>query len=367
MSQPARQRPVSPWSFRIAKVSGIPIRLHFTFLLFVALIASLGAASGGVKLTLFILLLFFCILLHELGHALTAQRFGIKTRDITLYPIGGVAMLEGRPKPKEELWITLAGPAVNVVIALFFAGYLLATRQSIPPVTWRIVDLELPQALFVANVSLALFNMIPAFPMDGGRVLRALLALRMGERQATQIAGGIGQLLAIVLGLVAIFTGNLMLMLVAFFVFVGAGQETSATVGISFLQGHRAKDAMITKFQIVESGWTLDIAAKLLLEGSQQDFPVVIGNQVIGVLARGDIARGLASDGPQAYIAGHMRREFKRVEPETSLEEVATLVSNGDPSPCLVMEGDKLFGMVTAENLSEFIMLAQARSAVRAN
>lgn len=362
MSQPERSRPApgSPWSFRIFTVSGIPVRLHFTFLLFLVWIVLLGRAQGAPLMAVFLLLLFGCVLLHELGHALTAKRLGIGTRDIVLYPIGGVAMLTERAKPRQELLITLAGPAVNVVIALVLGIVIFATTRELPSLSFRLQNQSMMEALFAANVALALFNMIPAFPMDGGRVLRSLLAMRMTEHRATQIAAGVGQFLAIVFGLVAIFTGNLMLMLVAFFVFLGASQEVSASTGLNLLAGKRVREAMMTKFQIVESGWTLDSAAKLLLEGSQQDFPVVIGDSVLGVLTRSDIAMGLSREGPQAYVAGAMRREFKQADPEDLLEAVLSKFS-GDPSPILVMQGERLVGMVTSENLSEFIMLEQAR------
>jgi Zn-dependent protease/predicted transcriptional regulator len=355
----------SPWSFRIATVAGIPVRLHFTFLLFFTWIAVSAQAAGMGTLTLFFLGLFFCVVLHEFGHALTAQRYGVKTRDITLYPIGGVAMLQGRPKPREELWIALAGPAVNVVIALILGAYLLLTRGELPWIRFLVLEYSLIEALFVANVILPLFNMIPAFPMDGGRVLRAFLALRMPEVRATQIAGTVGQFLAIVIGFVGLFNGMILLMLVAFFVYLGAGQEVQAMVGLSFVSNRRVRDAMLTRFRTIESGQSLEAAAHMLLEGSQQDFPVMAGEEAIGLLARSDIARGLATEGPTGYVAGHMKRDYKRASPDDPLDKALELFSKEDPNPLLVIEGDHLVGMLTAENLSEFIMLEHARQQAR--
>ena len=192
--EPAEQprRPNSPWSFQLLKVAGIPIRIHFTFLLLLLWIFLLGGQS--VSMVLFMVAIFGCVVLHEFGHALVAKRYGVQTRDITLYPIGGVAMLQGRPKPYQELWIALAGPAVNVVIAIILMIVSLATKAR--PAAFTIImgpNSSLIDALYTSNLWLAGFNMIPAFPMDGGRVLRALLGLRLSEARATQIAGSIGQ------------------------------------------------------------------------------------------------------------------------------------------------------------------------------
>jgi CBS domain-containing protein len=217
--------------------------------------------------------------------------------------------------------------------------------------------------LFAANVTLALFNLIPAFPMDGGRVLRALLAMRMTDARATQIAAAIGQGLAIALGFLGLMIENPVLIFIAFFVFLGAGQEVSSTLARSFLEGHLVQEAMQKQFRAINSGANLEAAARQLLEGAQKDFPVVAGEggEVLGVLMRDDIAHGLAREGPAAYVAGHMHRDFKTVEPETSLEAVIDMFGSGDSTPILVMKEGELVGMVTQENLSEFIVLAAAR------
>lgn len=349
----------SPWSFRIFTVSEIPIRIHFTFLLFLAWVALQG--ESGLMWAGLILAIFGCVLLHELGHALTARKFGVQTRDITLYPIGGVAMLDGRPSARAELWIALAGPAVNVVIAAILGVVLLATEGSLPPLTLGRMTSSFPAALFVANITLAIFNMIPAFPMDGGRVLRSLLAMRMDETKATQIAAAIGQGLAIAFGFYALWQREPVLMLVAFFVFLGAGQEASQSVTRSFLVGHAIHHAMQSRFRTIPHGATMETAAQMLLAGSQHDFPVEGGSEIVGVLTRQDIAQGLATEGPTAYVANHMRREFKTAHPNVPLEMAIDMFSKDDPTPILVMEDDQLVGMVTQENLSEFIMLEHAR------
>lgn len=361
LAQESRQKPpTSKWSFRMLSVSGIPIRIHFTFLLLLGWIALSGPEDGRLMRAGLVISIFACVLLHELGHALTARRFGIDTTDITLYPIGGVAMLDGRPRAKQELWIALAGPAVNAVIALvcLAIGFIAGGFRT---VDFSMAGGNLLGALLVANITLAAFNMIPAFPMDGGRVLRAILALNMPENKATSVAGGIGQILAVGFGIFGIMAASPIFVLIALFVFFGAAQEVSMSTARSFLTGHPIQDAMQFRYRTIESGQTLEEAARMLLEGSQHDFPVMAGNEVVGILTRADIADGLANDGSDAYVAGHMRRDFKTAHPNIPLEMAIDMFSQGDQTPVLVMDDEQIVGMLTQENLSEFIMLQHAR------
>lgn len=354
----------SPWAIRIATIAGIPIRLHFTFLLFLAWIFFLGRTPGNALTLVLVPSIFLCILLHELGHALVAKRMGITTRDITLYPIGGLALLNERPKARQELWISLAGPMVNVVLALILGVVLLVTAGGIPMPNLVLNGRSYLSAMFVANIVLACFNLVPAFPMDGGRVLRAILALNMNEAKATRIAANIGQMLAIVFGFIGLANGQILWMLVAFFVFVGAGQEATQSAGQELVTGHKVQDAMITMFVTLESGSTLDQAATMLLETNQHDFPVMLGDEIHGVLARADLVRALAADGPTGYVAGAMQREYRTLAPSEPLEKAFENLSSGDRSPILVMDEGKLLGMITLENLSEFLMIEQARRRV---
>src|SRR5512147_1158685 len=218
------------WSWKIGTLAGIELRIHVTFLLLLGWVGaahwmsgkSLDAALNGLA---FILALFGCVLLHELGHSLAARKYGIPTRDITLLPIGGVARLERMPeKPAQEFWVALAGPAVNVVIAALLFAWLNITNGWAPLSRLNVASGPFLERLLVANVWLVLFNLIPAFPMDGGRVLRAVLASRMEYVRATQIAAVVGQGLALVFGLIALF-GNPMLLFIALFVWIGASQE----------------------------------------------------------------------------------------------------------------------------------------------
>ncbi|HZO91317.1 MAG TPA: site-2 protease family protein [Chthonomonadaceae bacterium] len=362
-------------SFHLITVAGIPIRLHFTFLLLLAWFAfiSLGhkPESGEPALVqpwtglLFVLGLFACVVLHELGHALTARRYGIRTRDIVLYPIGGVASLETMPRPRQELWIALAGPAVNLVIAGLLYVALRLAHQPVGSFRPTGPPTSMAANLMWANLTLAVFNMLPAFLMDGGRVLRALIArFTSDDVQATAIAARVGQFLAILLGLYGLYQGNLILIFIAVFVYLGAGQEAMAFQTKALMMGHRVREAMLREFHTLSVGNTLNEAAEVLLAGSQQDFPVVHGGEVVGVLSRAALIRGLAAEGPEAYVAGAMERDFAWAQPEDDLETV--LAQTQVAGPILVMEGDsrenaRLIGMLTQENLLEFLTLIQLK------
>jgi len=349
----------SPWAFQIAKVAGIPVRIHFTFLLFLAWVGWSSQSRGGWQWVVLVISVFFCVILHEFGHALAARKYGIRITSITMYPIGGVAMLEGRLSPRQELWITIAGPAVNFIIAAALYLYMLVSPQEFylsPDIRQGGV---LP-ALFFANLNLGVFNLIPAFPMDGGRILRAALATKLGDVRATRIAAGVGQLVAVVLGVVGVFSGQVELMLIAFFVFIVAGQELTSTITRSYLAGKKVRDAMLVRFVTLPHGATLSQASDALLNGSQEDFPVLSGEQVIGVLMRDGLARGLAEEGPDGYVAGSMEREFPMCAPDDDLESIAEDFARKGYVPAMVMEGDQLIGLLTHENLSEYIMLQDA-------
>ncbi len=360
MAQPRREHR-SPWSLRIATVVGIPIRLHVTFLLLLVWIGTLALREESRIFAALIPAVFVCVVLHEFGHALVARAFGIGTRDVTLYPIGGVAMLESRAKPAQELWIALAGPAVNVVIALALLPAVYAIEGRMPELAKAGTGANFVQELFWVNVFLPVFNMIPALPMDGGRVLRALLGLKLPELRATQIAGAIGQAVALGMGFFGLLTGHLLLLVIALFVFVGAGHEVQASVGLSLVSGKSVAEAMLTNFRTLDSGASLNQAAEALLEGSQPAFPIVLGEQVLGVLTREGIVRGLASEGPQGYVAGQMDREYRRFSPDDPLDKVLEALSQTAGAPALVFDSEeRLVGMITSENLAEFLMVRQA-------
>ena len=340
------------------RIFGVPIRFHFTFILLVIFLVTFGVQGGQSALfnVIYILALFASVLLHELGHVAVSKRYGIRTVEIVMYPIGGVARLERSPKPREELWIALAGPAVNVLIAAVMFSYLGYVRAEID---WSSLttprDTNLVARIALGNLILAAFNMIPAFPMDGGRVLRALLARWQTEEVATRMAASAGRVFAILIGLYGLTSMQFMLVFIAFFVYIGASQETAAVVGRSLTEGIPVRSAMITDFRTLEHGSTVREAANLLLATSQQDFPIVLGTQVMGLLGRNALLRGMAGEGPDAYVAGIMDREFPRVAPEDSLTDAIPLLAR--ISCVLVMEEDQLRGLLTRENVSEFMML----------
>ena len=351
-------------ALRIATVAGIPIRLHFTFLLFLLWVGLAGPHRAGGLSIAYVLALFGCVVLHELGHSVVAQRYGIPVLDITLYPIGGVARIEKRPTARQELAIAVAGPAVNVVIALILWAALAAAKA--PPMLALLQSPVQTAPVFLAkvllaNVWLVLFNLIPAFPMDGGRVLRALLALNLPPQRATAIAANIGQLIAIAAGIWAILSGQWMLMFIALFIYLGAGQEAFAYRQAALGEGVTVKSAMMTDVRTLSVGNTLKEAADALLDSAQQDFPVVHGDQVQGLLTRDGLLRGLAEAGPSGYVAGSMFRQFATARPDDSLAEtLPTLQASG--GPLLVLDPDaegRLLGMITTENVQEYFAVKQ--------
>lgn len=354
------------WSLRIGRIFGIAVYVHFTFLLLLGFVGLSSWATGrsiesAVVGMLFLLALFACVLLHEFGHALTARQYGIQTHDITLLPIGGLARLEKMPdKPIQELWVALAGPAVNVVIALgIFLGLLLAGRW-VPGDAFHVTRGNFMEQLLGLNVVLVLFNLLPAFPMDGGRVLRALLAMRMNYARATNIAATIGQGMAIVFGFLGIFT-NPMLLFIAFFVWIGANQEASAAELKTSMAGARVRDAMLTEFRVLSPESTLADAARMLLAGSQQDFPVIHQGQLAGILSRGLLIKGLKESGEQAPVLSVMSQSMEILHPDELLDHALERgggTERGGAMP-VVIDG-KVVGLLTPENIGEYFMIRSA-------
>lgn len=353
------------WSARIGEYAGIGVYIHATFYLLLAWVGfvywrltgtMLGVATGIA----FVLALFFCVVLHEYGHALTARRYGIRTRDITLYPIGGVARLERMPdKPIQELWVALAGPAVNVVIAVGLYAVLALTHR-IPGIgEASMTQGGFLQRLMVLNVFLAVFNMIPAFPMDGGRVLRALLATRLEYSRATGIAASIGQGIALIFGFLG-FLHNPFLILIAVFVWIGAAQEASMAQMKSALGGIPVARAMITDFRALRVGESLSRAVELILAGSQHDFPVLDGQRVAGILTRSDLMAALAREGQDATVDGVMQREFEVADRGEMLEGAFQRLAACKCHTMPVLWNGQLAGLLTMENVGEFFMIQSA-------
>ncbi len=354
------------WSTKIGTFAGISVYVHTTFLILIAWVGvahwqaehSISAAVRGVA---FVLALFGCVVLHEFGHALMAQRYGIKTRDITLLPIGGLARLERMPDdPRQELWVALAGPAVNVVIAgaLFIA--LQMTGTVAPSEALSLTRGSFLERLMIVNVFLVAFNMLPAFPMDGGRVLRALLAIRMDYTRATQLAANIGQGMALLFGLVGLIVFNPFLLFIALFVWIGAGQEAAMTLMKSALGGIPLERAMITDFRALAPTDSLARAVELLLAGAQQDFPVVDDDSIVGVLTRADLLRALARQEQQSPVASVMRRDFLVADASDMLDITFERLQAHHCHTIPVVRRDKLVGLLTMDNVGEFLSVQTA-------
>jgi len=339
--------------------------MHLTFLLLIFWIGlshwlqegTWPAVATGIG---FILALFGCVLLHELGHALMARKYGIGTKDITLLPIGGVARLEKMPeKPREELWVALAGPAVNVVIAIVLFIWLQVAGGWQPIEQLEVGSGSFVERLMLVNLFLVGFNLLPAFPMDGGRVLRALLAMRMDYARATQRAAAIGQLMAFVFGFLGLF-GNPFLLFIAFFVWIGAAQEASMVQTKSTLADVTVESAMQTNFQTLSSADTLERAVELILSGAQQDFPVVWGSEVIGILTRSQLMVALAQQGQNARVADVMSREFCQVHTTDMLEPQLVKLGQGECRTMPVLRDGQLAGLLTMDNVGEYVMIQSA-------
>jgi Zn-dependent protease len=353
------------WSIKLGRYLGIDVYLHFTFLLLLGFIGlshwltgrSAGAALDGV---VFFLALFACVLLHEYGHALMARRYGIPTKDITLLPIGGVARLERMPdKPVQELWVALAGPAVNVVIAGALALWLSVTASWEPLSSLSSAGGGFAERLLAVNVFLVLFNLLPAFPMDGGRVLRAFLAMRLDYARATRVAATIGQGMAFVFGFIGLFT-NPFLLFIALFVWIGASQEAAAAAMKSSLAGVPVREAMLTEFTTLGPDATLADATRLVLAGSQQDFPILEGGRLVGILTHADLFQALRERGNHVPVTAVMHRNSEALRPEESLEAALTHMHAEKGLTMPVLQRGQLVGLLTAENLGEYFMIRAA-------
>jgi Zn-dependent protease/CBS domain-containing protein len=355
--------PGSRWAFQIGTMLGIPIRIHATFVLILIWFGMAAAAQSrnvGRELA-FVLAVFGCVVLHEMGHAAMAKRFGVTTREIVLYPIGGVARLDRMPGGWAELLIALAGPAVNLVIAGLFALLLFALRLPMPPILPALMsNTGIIPKLLAVNVLLVVFNMIPAFPMDGGRVLRGVLAVVIGQARATRIAALVGQVIAGAFVLGGIFGSfDPWLILIGLFVFLGATQEASFQTSRSAVAGHTAREAMITKFETLQPQDTLARAAELLLATHQHDFPVVDAwGRVAGILPRATLLEALARSGGDTAVLDVMQRDPVTIPPSIDLDTALQHLQSRPGHPLLAMDGDKLVGMLTLENLAEFIVIA---------
>lgn len=353
-------------AWKIGRIAGVEIHLHATFPLLLVWLATAQYLQSGqwrdvVVSLAFTILLFGIIVLHELGHALTARRFGIRTRDITLLPIGGVARLERMPeRPRQEMLVALAGPAVNLVLAALFAGATLLFSGADDLLHPDLVKAGFLARLTWMNVLLAAFNLLPAFPMDGGRVLRALLALRFDYVHATNLAARVGQIFAVGLGLLGLLA-NPFLVLIAVFVWIGAAQEAEATQLKSTLAGLPVESVMMTEFHALAPEDTLQRAVDHVLASRQLDFPVLEGDHLVGMLSRADLLTTLARDGADAPVGEAMQRKYATARTNENLERVINrLGEDGHVHALAVMRDGQLAGLLTLENLGNYLLVQSA-------
>jgi Zn-dependent protease/CBS domain-containing protein len=357
------------WSLNIGSVAGTAIRIHVTFLLFLAWIFGVSYISGGPQQAwsglVFLLLLFLCVLLHEFGHIFTARAFGVSTPDVILLPIGGVSRLERIPEePSEEFLIAIAGPAVNVGIAALLVLVGGASLELNHLVALESASTSMIDRLAAVNVFLAVFNLIPAFPMDGGRVLRALLASRFGYVRATEIAAAIGQWVAFLLGFLGLF-GNPLLIFIAIFVYLAASSEAHLVAIRAISRGVPVTAAMMTQFATLTPDEHVDAAVETLLRTSQGEFPVVDGaGRPVGVLVRNDLIRALKERGPDAKVADAMTAQIPTLGHRHCLDEAFRLLQEKSaPAVGIVDAADRLIGLVTSETIGEMLMVHRAMPA----
>jgi stage IV sporulation protein FB len=353
------------WSASIGSVGGTQVRIHFTFLLLLLWFAIAGWISAGptaaISTVTFIVLLFLCVVLHEFGHIFAARQFGVHTPEIVLLPIGGVSRLERIPEePRAEFLIALAGPAVTLVIALG----LIALLGGLPPPE-TLTKIEGPRALLAqlayANVVLFVFNLVPAFPMDGGRVLRAGLAAWFGHTRGTTIAAGVGQAVAVLLGVAGIFSGNIILVLVAVFVFLAAGSERGVVEMRGITSGRPASESMITRFVPLAPGEPVSRAATELIRTEQREFPVIDGNgRLRGMLMREGIIRALVEGGPDTPIERVMESDIPTVSRWTRMDDIVPLLVGGAKAVGVTGDDGRCVGFITWDNLMEEVAINKA-------
>ncbi len=354
-------------AFHITKVAGIPLKVHWTFGLFFIWIAYVGSKAGletmGIfRLCLFALVLFVCVVLHELGHALTARRYGITTKDIIISPIGGIARLQRIPEnPKQELLVAIAGPAVNLAIAIVLGTVLtLFTSQGVMPVgdpekIFNISSNFLP-ALFLLNCVLIVFNLIPAFPMDGGRILRSFLSMKWGRQKATKWAASIGQVIAVAFAIFGIYHGDYILVFIGLFVFFSAASEYRMIKAELLLQSGSVIDVLRPNFTAVHLFDTMQHVIDLRKRGDEHDFIVVDhwGN-IQGVLHEEFILDAQKEGKLDSPVSHYISPRYESISQNLQLKDVLNLFQQNGYSIIPVYHMEKMVGVVDRHALNQYI------------
>jgi Zn-dependent protease len=356
------------WSFAVGRIGETVVKVHVTFLLLVAWYAwgayTEGGTASALRGTAFLLSLFGCVLLHEFGHIGMARRFGVRTPDVVLLPIGGLARLERIPEePKQELLIAIAGPLVTLALVGLFALIVRVQGAGLVPGSGAPWEWSLPLALFAANAGLLVFNLIPAFPMDGGRVLRAALASRLGFGRATRIAASIGQGFAMLFGLWGLVNGQFVLVLVALFIYLGAAAEAQSVETRLAGRGLTVGRMMVTRFDTLPVHAPLQRAVDLLLSGDQREFPVVDNEgRLEGLLTREHLIRALSTSGPGGTVGEAMAAGARPVGPDLSFDQALAALRESGLTALPVVDGSgSLVGLLTLDNLTDLLLVRRAR------
>lgn len=370
-------------SLTLFRINGIDVRVHWSFVLILAYGAfafsqgPAGPVAGAIYGVITILLLFVCVTLHEFGHSFVAQYYGIHVKSILLLPIGGVANLERVPeKPGQEFLIAIAGPLVNFVLAaillpvvLFGVGLQMRTGSGPTSLFGVLSGVQTPGVLnlfvylLIMNLLLGLFNLLPAFPMDGGRILRSLLAMTTDYVQATRVAVTVGRFVAVLLALIGIFTwsaggGGIVLLLIAFFVYVGGGAEREAVESRAVLRQFTARDALTpdaANFYVTDN---LSRAADQLMVSYQTDYPVMdLSGRLAGVLTRSRLIQALQVQGPDARVRDAMlpSAEVPVCKPSTDLATIWEQMVTTGIRVAAVKEGDQFLGLITLDDITEVV------------
>jgi len=353
------------WSLKIGSIFGIPVKVHVTFLLLLGLIYFAGAkiiGVGGLSGVIFVVLVFASVVFHELSHAFVARHYGIEVKDITLLPIGGVARMGTNPSsPIQEVIIAAAGP-----IASFFLAFCLWFTTGIFGTDVTLTDLSVGGSLLaqltVVNFVLGLFNLLPAFPMDGGRILRGVLGLYLSPLLATRIAVGVGQAFAIGLFFLGLLTMNLFMILIALFVYIGAESEERQMGIMLSLGGATAQSAMITDLETLTPDQTISDAAELYFRSFQGDFPVVDERRLLGLITREILTETLHRKGPNVPVSQVMLRDFPTAVRDTPLIDVLQKIESSGNRAVAVMKSGQLEGLITLEQIGRYNMLCSGYS-----
>lgn len=367
------------WSFKVARVFGIELRIHITFFLIIAWAAYIwgvefnGGTRGAIYGAFLISLLFICVIIHELCHSRMAQHYGADVASITLLPIGGVSLLKNMPEePRKELWVSLVGPLSNVVIAMMLAVVYVAlpgkvvasTAEQATDILMGISLQGLVEYMLFINLMLAVFNLLPAFPLDGGRGLRSILAQHMSYVSATRTAVVIGQSFAFILGIGGLLIGQWLWIIIAIFIYMGAEQEGAGAQMKTVLSRLKVGQAVTGNVQLLSPGDSMSQVVTLVLHGLQEDFPVVDeAGAVVGVLTRANLINGLHVKGPEAQVGEVMERKFPVVDADEPFSKVYEKMNETGVKAVPVMENGRLLGMVTLEHLSEVFMLLSSTDA----